>query len=99
MAANLANLAVSANDSSSPKDANGALALISVGAAHKPRRALRRHWGKTMFVYFIISYLPKGTYPLKMVNGLWLWSVCAALSYLIKYLQPLIGPSGSRPGG
>lgn len=34
-----------------------------------------------------------------MVNGLWFRSVCALLSYLIKYLQRLIGPSGCRPGG
>lgn len=51
-----------------------------------------------LFISLFLT-LPKGTYPLKMVNGLWLRSVCAALSYLIKYLQPLIGPSGSGPGG
>lgn len=52
-----------------------------------------------MFVYFILSYLPKGAEPLKMVNGLWFRSVCAPLSYLIKYLRRLIGPNRSRPGG
>lgn len=101
MAANLANLAVLANDFFPPslQEENRTLALISRRAAYRPRRARAVTGGRECLFISLFLTLPKGTYPLKTVNGLWLRSVCAALSYLIKYLQPLIGPSGSRPGG
>lgn len=75
------------------------LALISRRVAYGPQRALAVTGGRECLFISLSLTLPKGTFPLKMVNGLWLRSVCAALSYLIKYLQPLIGPGGSEPGG
>lgn len=36
------------------------LPLISRQAAYRPRRGPGCHWGKRMFVYFIISYFTKG---------------------------------------
>lgn len=106
LAANLDNLAVLANDyffpsssSSSCRRGNRALPLISRRAAYRPPRARAVTGGRECLFISLFLTLPKGTYLLKMVNGLWFRSVCAVLSYLIKYLQPLIGPSGSRPSG
>lgn len=102
LAANLANLAVSANDfffSPTLQEGNCTLPLISRRAAYGPQRALAVTGGRGCLFISLFLTLPKGTYPLKTVNGLWFRSVCALLSYLIKYLQPLIGPSGSGPGG
>lgn len=50
-----------------------------------------------LFHYFFPP--PKGADPPKTVNGLWFRSVCARLSYLIKYLRSLMGPSRSGPAG
>lgn len=102
LAANLANLAVSASDfffSPTLQEGNCTLPLISRRAAYRPQRALAVTGGRGCLFISLFLTLPKGTYPLKTVNGLWFRSVCALLSYLIKYLQPLIGPSGSGPGG
>lgn len=104
MAANLANLAVLANDFFCfffpfLQEGKSTLPLISRRAAYRPRRARAVTGGRECLFISLFLTLPKGTYPLKMVNGLWFRSVCAVLSYLIKYLQPLIGPSGSGPGG
>lgn len=100
LAANLANLAVLANDFFPPlQEVNCTLPLISRRAACRPQRALAVTGGRGCLFISLFLTLPKGTYPLKTVNGLWFRSVCAPLSYLIKYLQPLIGPSGSGPGG
>lgn len=102
LAANLANLAVLANDFFvfcffflPCRRGNCTLPLISRRAAYRPQRALAVTGGRECLFISLFLTLPKGTYPLKMVNGLWFRSVCALLSYLIKYLQPLIGPSGS----
>lgn len=99
--ANLANLLVLANDFgvfSCRRRITQSLSLA--GELHTglggPRLSLGER--ECLFISLFLT-LPKGTYPVKMVNGLWLKSVCAALSYLIKYLQRLIGPSGSGPGG
>lgn len=81
------------------QEVNCTLPLISRRAACRPQRALAVTGGRGCLFISLFLTLPKGTYPLKTVNGLWFRSVCAPLSYLIKYLQPLIGPSGSGPGG
>lgn len=112
LAANLANLAVSANgfffllppthtltSLPSPQEWNRTLPLISRRAASRPQRAAAVTGGRGCLFISLFLTLPKGTHPLKTVNGLWFRSVCAQLSYLIKYLQPLIGPSGSGPCG
>lgn len=80
--------------------------LISRPAIRRPRRASPScHRGKRMFVSCITGPLHQRARvclrvcvcAVHTLNGLW-WnaSVCAALSYLIKYLQPLIGPHCSR---
>lgn len=99
LAANLANLAVLANDFFFLQEGNRTLPLISRRAAYRPLRTRAVTGGRECLFISLFLTLPKGTYPLKTVNGLWFRSVCALLSYLIKYLQPLIGPSGSGPGG
>lgn len=95
-----ADLAVLANDFLFPAEREALHCLSLAGELHTGLRGPGLSLGERecLFISLFLT-LPKGTYPLKMVNGLWLRSVCAALSYLIKYLQPLIGPSGSGPGG
>ena len=104
LAANLANLAVLPNDFPFflfflflPLKCT--LALISRRAASRPQRTPAVTGGRECLFISLFLTLPKGKYPLETVNGLWFRSVCAPLSYLIKYLRPLIGPSGSGPGG
>ena len=100
MAANLANLAVLPNHLFfSCRRGNRTLPLISRRAAYRPPRVRAVTGGRECLFISLFLTLPKGTHPLKMVNGLWFRSVCAVLSYLIKYLQPLIGPSGSGSAG
>lgn len=83
----------------SPQEWNRTLPLISRRAASRPQRAAAVTGGRECLFISLFLTLPKGTHPLKTVNGLWFRSVCAQLSYLIKYLRPLIGPSGSGPCG
>lgn len=83
----------------SPQQQNCTPPLISRRAASSAQGAAAVTGGGGMFVYFIISCFTKGRPAAAMVNGLWFRSVCAALSYLIKYLRRLIGPGRSGPGG
>lgn len=74
------------------------ITVHGVSLAVEQHIGLKRAWAVTgeefvcLFDYF--PALPKGTFLVKMVNGLWLRSICTVPSYLIKYLQTLIGPNG-----
>lgn len=83
----------------SPQERNCTPPLISRRAASSAQGARAVTRGRECLFISLFPTLPKGADPLKMVNGLCFRSVCARLSYLIKYLQRLIGPSRSRPAG
>lgn len=83
-----------------PRSSRIARRLSLAGELHPALRGPRLSPGEGECLFIsLFPALPKGAEPLKMVNGLWFRSVCAPLSYLIKYLRPLIGPGRSRPGG
>lgn len=85
---------------SPPRRRSGIARRLSL--AGERRAALRgravARGGECLFISLFLA-LPEVADPLETVHGLWFGSVCARLSYLIKYLQPLMGPSRSRPAG